>query len=172
MQQPQIKELNTQGNGPCLVVQNVQERSFETYEEGLAVVRQALSRRQVHETTKNIESSRSHAIFVIKLYSRESEGGNELEQTMLAYLGGSKYSQQNIQLRQQLDKQSNLVSQFTFVDLAGSEKLDGEVDQARLAEAKHINKSLSALGTVIQALKSKHQAGSPVKFKKGYSGNS
>lgn len=91
---------------------------------------------------------------------------------MLAYLGGSKYSQQNIQLRQQLDKQSNLVSQFTFVDLAGSEKLDGEVDQARLAEAKHINKSLSALGTVIQALKTKHQSGSPVKFKKGYNGNS
>ena len=71
--QPQIKELKTPGNGPCLVVQNVDERAFGTYEEGLAIVRQALSRRQVHETTKNIESSRSHAIFVIKLYARESE---------------------------------------------------------------------------------------------------
>lgn len=79
IQQPQIKELSTHGNGPCLVVQNVLERSFETYEEGLAVVRQALSRRQVHETTKNIESSRSHAIFVIKLYSRDREGSSELE---------------------------------------------------------------------------------------------
>ena len=39
------------------------------------------------------------------------------------------------------------------MDLAGSEKLDREVDETRLAEAKHINKSLSALGTVIQALK-------------------
>jgi hypothetical protein len=59
------------------------------------------------------------------------------------------------------------VSQFTFVDLAGSEKLDGEVDQARLAEAKHINKSLSALGTVIQALRAKQSSAGSSKFRRG-----
>ena len=72
-QQPQSKELHTPGKGLCLVVQNVQERSFATCEDGLAILRQALSRRQVHETTKNIESSRSHAVFVVKLYSRQTE---------------------------------------------------------------------------------------------------
>lgn len=77
-------------------------------------------------------------------------------------------------MRQQLEKQSSLVSQFTFVDLAGSEKLDREVDEARLAEAKHINKSLSALGTVIQALKMRQQTstGGHLKIKKSSSNES
>ena len=47
------------------------------------------------------------------------------------------------------------ISQFTFIDLAGSEKLLGEHDLNRINEAKYINKSLSALGNVIQALKNK-----------------
>jgi hypothetical protein len=53
------------------------------------------------------------------------------------------------------NSQSRLVSQFTFVDLAGSEKLEQEHDPQRIAEAKFINKSLSALGGVIQALMNK-----------------
>ena len=52
---------------------------------------------------------------------------------------------------------NDIVSQFTFVDLAGSEKLDGEHDADRINEAKFINKSLSALGTVIHSLKEKHE---------------
>ena len=50
-----------------------------------------------------------------------------------------------------------LLSQFTFVDLAGSEKIDGENDMNRITEAKYINKSLSALGNVIQSLKNKQE---------------
>ena len=45
------------------------------------------------------------------------------------------------------------MAQFTFVDLAGSEKLDDEDNKDRINEAKYINKSLSALGNVIYALK-------------------
>jgi len=41
------------------------------------------------------------------------------------------------------------MAQFTFVDLAGSEKIDSENDIDRINEAKYINKSLSALGNVI-----------------------
>lgn len=44
---------------------------------------------------------------------------------------------------------------FTFVDLAGSEKIDDENNQDRINEAKYINKSLSALGNVIYNLKNK-----------------
>lgn len=47
------------------------------------------------------------------------------------------------------EENSRLISQFTFVDLAGSEKLEGEHDPFRVKEAKFINKSLSALGNVI-----------------------
>jgi hypothetical protein len=63
------------------------------------------------------------------------------------------------------EENSRLISQFTFVDLAGSEKLEGEHDPFRVKEAKFINKSLSALGNVIQALKHKHtrQSVSPKK---------
>jgi hypothetical protein len=46
------------------------------------------------------------------------------------------------------------VSKFTLVDLAGSERLsEGEKTLERIEEAKFINKSLSALGNVIYALK-------------------
>lgn len=74
-------------------------------------------------TVKNQESSRSHTIFQIKLCLSEADG-------------------------------SRVVSKFSLVDLAGSERLsDGEATQERIEEAKYINKSLSALGNVISALK-------------------
>lgn len=47
-----------------------------------------------------------------------------------------------------------VVSKFSLVDLAGSERLsEGEKTLERIEEAKFINKSLSALGNVIYALK-------------------
>jgi kinesin family protein C2/C3 len=47
-----------------------------------------------------------------------------------------------------------VISKFSLVDLAGSERLsEGESTFERLEEAKYINKSLSALGNVISALK-------------------
>lgn len=51
------------------------------------------------------------------------------------------------------------------MDLAGSEKIDGENDFNRINEAKYINKSLSALGNVIQALKNKQET-PPIQNKK------
>jgi len=47
------------------------------------------------------------------------------------------------------------MAQFTFVDLAGSEKINDENHIDRINEAKYINKSLSALGNVIYSLKNK-----------------
>lgn len=82
-----------------------------------------------------------------------SQGQSEIIKEM--YLG-SAYGQKK-QLAKEIDEEnSRLISQFTFVDLAGSEKLDGEHDPKRITEAKFINKSLSALGNVINALKNKH----------------
>ena len=47
-----------------------------------------------------------------------------------------------------------MISKFSLVDLAGSERLnEGEKTLDRTEEAKYINKSLSALGNVISALK-------------------
>ena len=48
-----------------------------------------------------------------------------------------------------------MISKFSLIDLAGSERLsEGEKTLERMEEAKYINKSLSALGNVISALKS------------------
>lgn len=50
-----------------------------------------------------------------------------------------------------------IVSKFSLVDLAGSERInDLDKTAERLEEAKYINKSLSALGNVISALKHDH----------------
>lgn len=52
---------------------------------------------------------------------------------------------------------NEVISKFSLVDLAGSERLgEGEKTIERIEEAKYINKSLSALGNVISALKHKH----------------
>jgi len=71
----------------------------------------------------NAESSRSHSIFVITVHQRNLVDG------------------------------SNKNSSLFLVDLAGSEKVGktGATGQT-LEEAKKINKSLSALGMVINAL--------------------
>src|SRR5690606_20043774 len=76
-------------------------------------------------TNMNAESSRSHSVFILML------GQND---TLTGTKKGAK---------------------LTLVDLAGSEKVDKTGAEGNtLNEAKHINKSLSALGNVINALTS------------------
>ncbi|EPQ28666.1 uncharacterized protein PFL1_03969 [Pseudozyma flocculosa PF-1] len=87
------------------------------------IMRQGGSARVVSSTNMNAESSRSHSIFLISIQQRNTETGSQ--------------------------KTGNLY----LVDLAGSEKVGktGASGQT-LEEAKKINKSLSALGMVINSL--------------------
>ncbi|KAN0061730.1 hypothetical protein ACQY0O_005722 [Thecaphora frezii] len=87
------------------------------------IMRQGGSARVVSSTNMNAESSRSHSIFLITIQQRNTETGSQ--------------------------KTGNLY----LVDLAGSEKVGktGASGQT-LEEAKKINKSLSALGMVINSL--------------------
>ena len=87
------------------------------------IMRQGGNARAVSATNMNAESSRSHSIFVISVQARNTETGTQKT--------GSLF----------------------LVDLAGSEKIGktGATGQT-LEEAKKINKSLSALGMVINAL--------------------
>ncbi|KAI0797908.1 kinesin heavy chain [Abortiporus biennis] len=94
------------------------------------IMRQGGNARVVSSTNMNAESSRSHSIFLITINQKNTESGAQ--------------------------KTGNLY----LVDLAGSEKVGktGASGQT-LEEAKKINKSLSALGMVINALtdgKAKH----------------
>ncbi|KAJ3007907.1 hypothetical protein HKX48_008876 [Thoreauomyces humboldtii] len=86
-------------------------------------MRRGQSSRMVAQTNMNAESSRSHSIFVLTITQKNLEDG------------------------------STKVGKLSLVDLAGSEKVGktGASGQT-LEEAKKINKSLSALGMVINAL--------------------
>ncbi|BFZ55143.1 hypothetical protein PYCC9005_002182 [Savitreella phatthalungensis] len=100
---------------------------LEVYVSSLDEVYQVLSQggasRAVSSTNMNTESSRSHSIFVVTITQKNVETG------------------------------SAKMGQLNLVDLAGSEKVGktGASGQT-LEEAKKINKSLSALGNVINAL--------------------
>ena len=81
--------------------------------------------RKVAFTGMNERSSRSHSLFIVHIFQKN------------------------------LKKDSTKQSKLYFVDLAGSEKVSktGVMGQ-QLEEAKNINKSLSSLGNVINALTS------------------
>ncbi|BGP16792.1 hypothetical protein JCM10213v2_004796 [Rhodosporidiobolus nylandii] len=104
-------------------VKNLSEYYVSNSAEVYEIMRQGGNSRAVSSTQMNAESSRSHSIFVITVQARNTETGTQKT--------GSLF----------------------LVDLAGSEKIGktGATGQT-LEEAKKINKSLSALGMVINAL--------------------
>ncbi|KAK6519627.1 kinesin-like nuclear fusion protein [Arthrobotrys megalospora] len=87
------------------------------------VMRRASNNRMVAATKANERSSRSHSVFILKLYGVNNVTGEKCEGTL------------------------------NLVDLAGSERLShSQATGDRLKETQNINKSLSALGDVISAL--------------------
>lgn len=83
----------------------------------------ASKNRTVAATKANMRSSRSHSVFILKLVGTNEITGERSEGTL------------------------------NLVDLAGSERLEhSKVEGARLKETQNINKSLSCLGDVINAL--------------------
>ena len=87
------------------------------------ILRKAMANRSMAATKANERSSRSHSVFILKLYGVNSITGEKSEGTL------------------------------NLVDLAGSERLShSKVEGARLKETQNINKSLSCLGDVIGAL--------------------
>lgn len=104
-------------------VKGLVEVYVSSVEEVYEVMRRGGNARAVASTNMNQESSRSHSIFVITITQKNTETGSAKS------------------------------GQLFLVDLAGSEKVGktGASGQT-LEEAKKINKSLSALGMVINSL--------------------
>lgn len=89
----------------------------------LALLRKGINRRVTFATAANERSSRSHAIFSVAVVQNNRVNGTTRS------------------------------SVLTFADLAGSERLSKSAsDGTRKLEAASINRSLSALGNVVQAL--------------------
>ncbi|KAH7355526.1 P-loop containing nucleoside triphosphate hydrolase protein [Pyrenochaeta sp. MPI-SDFR-AT-0127] len=87
------------------------------------ILETASKNRTVAATKANMRSSRSHSVFILKLVGTNEITGERSEGTL------------------------------NLVDLAGSERLEhSKVEGARLKETQNINKSLSCLGDVINAL--------------------
>ncbi|EAL70194.1 kinesin family member 9 [Dictyostelium discoideum AX4] len=111
------------------IVPDAVQSSIQTFTDFLTHLQHIEKNRKIAETKKNMASSRSHAIFIVSLLKEDLE--NKMTVTSLLYL----------------------------VDLAGSEsasKIDGTT--SKIEETKSINKSLYALGGVIEDMSknSKH----------------
>ncbi|CAI5745779.1 unnamed protein product [Peronospora destructor] len=122
-QQP--KNLREDHN-KAVYVDQLREIDVGSEEEALTLLQLGSQNRHVSSTEMNRESSRSHAVFSVKLVleERTSAGVKRIRRSCLH-----------------------------LVDLAGSEKQrQTHVHGKRLKEAAQINKSLSALGNVIMAL--------------------
>jgi len=100
----------------------------------------ANAERSVTATGMNDVSSRSHAIFMVDLVQAEQENpdANPME---------------SIKASPRKDKKILRQSRLCLVDLAGSERVKRSgVEGKAMQEAQHINKSLAALGNVVNGL--------------------
>ncbi|GLE04498.1 hypothetical protein PINS_up013453 [Pythium insidiosum] len=117
-----------------IYVKDLQERVVESRDEVIDLMTQGQLARTVGATNMNAESSRSHSIFVIKIHQKDA-----------------------------VDESKNIFAKINLVDLAGSERAASTGAQGdRLKEGANINKSLSALGNVINALVEASRTGKKV----------
>mmetsp|Transcript_17766 Transcript_17766/g.62266 ORF Transcript_17766/g.62266 Transcript_17766/m.62266 type:complete len:777 (-) Transcript_17766:99-2429(-) len=104
-------------------VENLIEEECQTAEKLTAVLERGNKNRKVASTAMNAESSRSHLVLWVRILSTNKDTKEETRGKIL------------------------------MCDLAGSERLKkSQVEQEMQAEAIEINKSLTALGDVIEAL--------------------
>ena len=113
-----------------LYIQDATEVNVSNCDEMMAVMNAGSANRSVAATRMNATSSRSHSIFLVQVLQKNTKNDTQ--------------------------KQGKLYC----CDLAGSEKIEKtEAKGSTLEEAKMINKSLSALGNVINALTESKKGG-------------
>ncbi|KAL3666158.1 hypothetical protein V7S43_008946 [Phytophthora oleae] len=111
-------------------VDGASEITVSSVAAGMAILSRGNGQRSTGSTLMNADSSRSHSVLILTLTKKHLTSGTKVRGKMF------------------------------IVDLAGSEKVQKTAAAGvRMEEAKHINRSLSALGNVINALtdeKTKH----------------
>lgn len=112
-----------------IFVENLVEEECRTAAELAELMDRGMKQRTVAATAMNSESSRSHLVLMVRILSTNKESGEELRGKIL------------------------------ICDLAGSERLKKSlVTEEQKQEAIEINKSLTALGDVIESLTKKQKS--------------
>ncbi|KAF4028292.1 Kinesin motor domain [Phytophthora infestans] len=107
----------------AVCVEGASEIAISSVAGGMAILSRGNAQRSIGSTLMNADSSRSHAILILTFSKKHLASGAKVRGRMVV------------------------------VDLAGSEKVQKTAATGvRMEEAKHINRSLSALGNVINAL--------------------
>ncbi|XP_065202712.1 kinesin-like protein KIF23 [Planococcus citri] len=134
--EPKVIRHDGSGNGYVLGATEVEVKSTE---EAFEVFYKGQKRKRMGCTTLNIDSSRSHTVFTIKLV-----------QAPLNASGDRVIQDENL----------ICVSQLSLVDLAGSERTNRTKNTGqRLNEAGKINQSLMVLRKCLETLRSNQQSG-------------
>ncbi|KAF1334726.1 Kinesin protein kif7, partial [Globisporangium splendens] len=151
-----------QRQNQAFYVEGLREYEVTTMEDVQILLETATRNRILASTARNKTSSRSHTLLTISL-KRSQRRKREDDTTEDGYASSSSSSSTSSshgggEVDNGEDNEAYTVS---FVDLAGSERVDETLhflnttrrrQELRIREAKFINRSLSALGSVIAAL--------------------
>ena len=160
--------LNTEGTGKNLtiiaddptkgaVIGGLTEQIIQSVEDGMSCIELGNDSRQVASTAMNARSSRSHTIFRIVLEATKTEEALERERQLLAAHAETDGVEEDDDtfksFGKKKEKSNTVISYLNLVDLAGSERQGHtQAEGKQLKEGAAINKSLLALGAVINKL--------------------
>lgn len=137
-------------------MQDATEVYVSSAEQMIQVMKTGSMNRSVAATRMNENSSRSHSIFILQVTQKDTK--TDTTKTGIFYI-----------ILRHLDEQNVCIfkGKLYFIDLAGSEKVaKTNVSGQQLEEAKNINKSLTCLGKVINALTEKEKGYVPYRESK------
>lgn len=140
-------------------VQGLTEVQVLNRQEAMEQMRLGSLHRITASTQMNERSSRSHAVYTVKIVQRVSEQDSKKSSPVANNLEMSKVRRHTKAAfvspsgGDVADADAVIVSKLTFVDLAGSERLKKTLAEGeRMKEGIQINVGLFALGNVINAL--------------------
>lgn len=160
-----LEKLQLREGKSGVYVQGLSEIRVQSCEEAMEQMRVGCLRRITGSTEMNDHSSRSHAVYTVKMV-RFVRRSRPHESTSTGSSSGSgswipsercdadnyKCDDENNGLREEI-LNATIISKLTFVDLAGSERLKKTMAEGtRMKEGIQINSGLLALGNVINAL--------------------
>jgi kinesin family protein 4/21/27 len=127
--------------------------SIDNAKDAVAGVEASMERRSTSETHLNNRSSRSHCIVILQAQQATVDARKTVDEA-------SKFRARASSSGDGSGSGSTTIGTLYLVDLAGSERIkqSGVVGE-ELEEARHINKSLSALGNVLTQLSDKTHRG-------------